>query len=57
MIGCVGFKELRGFVAVSLSFVSGSISFDSSYFDRLGWVFGRFSFSMLELDIVLVRFR
>jgi hypothetical protein len=54
MIGCIGFEELSCFVAMSLFFVSGSISFDSSYFDHLGWVFGRFSFSVLELDVVLI---
>jgi hypothetical protein len=54
MIGCIGFEELRRFVAVGL-FVSGIVAFDM-YFDRLGWIFGRFCFSVLELDVVLVWF-
>ena len=49
----VGFEELRRFVAVGL-FVNGGISFDSSYFDCFGWVVGRFSRSILELDVILV---
>jgi hypothetical protein len=51
----VGFEELRCFVAMGL-FMSGSISLDFCYFDRLGWIFGRFSFSVLELDVILVWF-
>ena len=56
MVGRVGFEELRRFVAVGL-FMSGGISFDSSYFDCFGWVVGRFSRSILELDVVLVWLR